>query len=234
MHTFISASETARNFEISASTCRRILKKANLKSRRPFRGPILKLRHKRARLERCRSCVDWSQEDWSRVLFSDECRFSLDSDDGRARVWRTNGSRLHPKNIMQHDRWRSKSVMVWGGISSNFRTRLVIVQGNLNSEGYVSKILRDVVLPFKAAYPSVMAFQHDNARCHSSRFTKDFLRTHNIVTLPWPALSPDLNPIEHQWDAMKRRIRVLNPQNIDELVDCICYVQYISLTEVNR
>ena len=112
MHTFTSASETARNFEISASTCRRILKQANLKRRRPFRGPILKVRHKRARLEWCRSCVDWSQEDWSRVLFSDECRFSLDSDDGRARVWRTNGSRLHPKNIMQHDRWRSKIVMV--------------------------------------------------------------------------------------------------------------------------
>ena len=60
--------------------------------------------------------------------------------------------------------------VLWRGIWVNFRARLVIVHGNLNSEGYVRKIMRDDVLPFKVAYPSVMAFQLDNARGHNSRF----------------------------------------------------------------
>ncbi|GFU99716.1 uncharacterized protein TNCV_2020581 [Trichonephila clavipes] len=39
------------------------------------------------------------------------------------------------------------------------------------------------------------SFQQDNARPHTARVAEDFLR--NFQTLPWPACSPDLSPVEH-------------------------------------
>ena len=38
-----------------------------------------------------------------------------------------------------------------------------------------------------------------------------FLQQHNIRVLPWPALSPDLNPIEHLWDEVQRRLHNVRP-----------------------
>jgi hypothetical protein len=45
------------------------------------------------------------------------------------------------------------------------------------------------------------------------------LQQEAIQTIPWPAISPDMNPIEHVWDFIGRKINQCNPkcQNIDEL-----------------
>ncbi|GFW84105.1 transposable element Tcb1 transposase [Trichonephila clavipes] len=47
-------------------------------------------------------------------------------------------------------------------------------------------------------------FQQDNARAHTARVSQDYLRT--VTTLPWPARSSDLSPIEHTWDHLGRRV----------------------------
>lgn len=43
------------------------------------------------------------------------------------------------------------------------------------------------------------------------------------MQLPWPACSPDMNPIEHAWDALGRAIndREVIPQNLQELADAL-------------
>ena len=50
-------------------------------------------------------------------------------------------------------------------------------------------------------------FQHGNARCHVARVCQDFLNQNRTRVLPWPALSPDLSPIEHLWDELGKRVR---------------------------
>ena len=113
------------------------------------------------------------------------------------------------------------SVMVWGGVSQHRRTELVTA-GNLNAVCYREDILLPYVVTFLQAHPD-MTLQHDNATSHTARSVRDFLQDRNVSVLPWPAKSPDLNPIEHIWDLLDRRVRAraIPPRNVRELAGAL-------------
>ncbi|GFX36702.1 transposable element Tcb2 transposase [Trichonephila clavipes] len=46
----------------------------------------------------------------------------------------------------------------------------------------------------------------DNARPHRARLVENMLGAETIQRMEWPACSLDLNPIEHVWDVLGRRI----------------------------
>jgi hypothetical protein len=59
----------------------------------------------------------------------------------------------------------------------------------------------------------------DNARPHCSRAVTACLQSEAVTSVPWPAMSLDLNPIEHIWDMLGRRILAREPpvQNIRQM-----------------
>ncbi|GFW82302.1 DDE_3 domain-containing protein [Trichonephila clavipes] len=77
------------------------------------------------------------------------------------------------------------------------------MRGTLTGQRYVDDILRPHVGLFLNGLPGAI-FQQDNARPHTARVAQDFLR--HFQTLPWPASSPDLSPVEHVWDQLKRQM----------------------------
>ncbi|GFX61694.1 HTH_Tnp_Tc3_2 domain-containing protein [Trichonephila clavipes] len=112
---------------IVPQTISRHLAEANLKSKRPFRELSLTPEHRQRRLQWCQARSMWNVTYWQRVVFSDDSRFILGTDENRVRVWR-----------------------------------------------------------------------------RPARVDQDFLR--HFQTLPCLARSPDLSPVEHVWDQLKRQL----------------------------
>ncbi|GFW52057.1 transposable element Tcb2 transposase [Trichonephila clavipes] len=162
---------------IVTQTISRHLAEANLKSKRPFRALPLTPEHRQLRLQWCQARSMWNVTDWQKVLFSDESRFVLGTDDNRVRVWR------RP--------------------AYDSRSTLIVLRGNLTSQRYVDDILRPYVGPFLNGFPGAI-FQQDNARPQTARVAQNFLR--HFQTLPWPARTPDLSPVEHVWNQLKRQM----------------------------
>ncbi|GFU73251.1 transposable element Tcb2 transposase [Trichonephila clavipes] len=153
------------------------------------------------------------------VLY-DESRFSLSSDSHRILIWRERGSRNHPSNIIERDRYGGRGVLVWGGIMLGSRTDLHIFDaGSVNGTRYCNEILLPYVRLFRGAMGLQFLFMDDNAPSHRTVTAEQLLESGDIERMDWPARSPDLNPMEHVYEFLRRRLadRTLPPVTIREL-----------------
>ncbi|GFX74434.1 transposable element Tcb1 transposase [Trichonephila clavipes] len=155
---------TVRNFweqwtrEVTRSTIRadvgvatipqiisRHLAEANLKCKRPFLALPLAPEHRQLNLQWCQDRSMWNVTDWQKVVFNEESRFVLGTDDNRVRVWR------YP--------------------AYDSRSTLIVMRGTLTGQRYVDDILRPHVGFFLNGLTGAI-FQLDNARPHTARVLK--------------------------------------------------------------
>ncbi|UYV63544.1 SEC14L2 [Cordylochernes scorpioides] len=113
--------------QVSQMTFNRQLRERNLRARRPLRCLPLTPVHRKVRLQWCRERSTWKCADWGRIVFSDESRFLLCPDDRRKRVWRRPGLRVDPGLTVEHHTGPQQGVMVWGAISFDSRTPLLVI-----------------------------------------------------------------------------------------------------------
>ncbi|GFS56869.1 transposable element Tcb1 transposase [Trichonephila clavipes] len=96
---------SATGTTVSRQTVYRRLGHIGLYARRPVRCVPLTATHCRLRLTWSREHALWTPQQWSCVMFSDESRFSLQSDSRRTFIWRAPGTRYHQENTTERHRY---------------------------------------------------------------------------------------------------------------------------------
>ncbi len=106
-------------------------------------------------------------------------------------------------------------VKVWTEVSSQYRT----VNGTVTSQYYLNNIINPVIVPLHEQHRPDFIFMDDNAPAHRVHIIRERLLEAGVLQIEWPALSPDLNPIENLWDQLSRRVEGHNPapQNLSDL-----------------
>ena len=98
---------------------------------------------------------------------------------------------------------------------------IVIIDGTVNKNVYIA-VLTENLLPFVDALnaDSVrdIKFQQDNARPHvcskTMKFLEDAVKEHGFTVMNWPAISPDINPIENLWAHLKAALHRRYPDTM--------------------
>lgn len=211
----------AMELTCSATSVRRRLYAEGLHGRKPAKKPLMAARHRKVRVEWAKSMRDYP---FKRVLFTDEKKWVVCKASNKW-VWRPVNTRYHPKYTSPTRQAGGGSVMVWGAISATRTYPLVRIPSTLTGAGYADLLTNffSTIRPKSRAtakhFPWV--FQQDNAPIHTSKVAMGVLKKHRLEVLKWPALSPDLSPIENLWSIVSQRLYKASFATADQMFSAV-------------
>ncbi|GBM43277.1 Transposable element Tcb1 transposase [Araneus ventricosus] len=167
---------SATGTPVSRQTVYRRLGHTGLYARRPVRCVPLTATHCRLRLAWSREHTLWTPQQWSCVMFSEESRFSLQSDSRRTFIWRAPGTRYHQENTIERHRYGGAGWLVWGGIILGSRTDLHVQSVTMTGHIYRDVILEQHVRLFRGTIGAEFLFMDDNARPHRANIVDECLQ----------------------------------------------------------
>ena len=162
--------------------------------------------------------VNEPQEFWKKMIFTDESKFNTFTSDGRSFVWRRKNMELRKENLKPTVKHGGGSVLVWGCMSASGVGSLHFIEGKLDQYQYIDILklhLRSSAE--KMGIRNSFVFMQDNDPKHMALNTRLWILYNTPKYLQTPPQSPDINPIEHIWDYLDKKIRMRQISNKRDL-----------------
>jgi len=169
------------------------------------------------RLAFAKNYSSWTQEDWRKVLWTDESVFRVSDTKGK-KVWRRKGSDPCDPRFTAKTLKHPPSLMVWGAFAYGGKADLhIFPKGqSVTKDVYLSLLDEKLADCFGATGAEVL--QQDGAPCHTAQLVKHWLRDSEVEVIPdWPPNSPDISPIENLWAIIKTKIREEDTSSLEKL-----------------
>jgi len=176
-----------------------------------LRKPPISEKNRQARLEWAQEHLNWSDQQWRTILWSDETWVKAGTH-RKILVTRKPGEELNTTCVIERQQ-RQSGWMFWGCFHSNIKGPYLFWEkdwGSINTESYCQRTV-PIIHGWLRLHPDLTLMQ-DHAPGHAAAATIEDLKERGIICLVWPAFSPDLNPIEELWNRMKDWIGAHYPE----------------------
>lgn len=205
---------------ISERSIQRRLNTGGLRGGWSLKKPLISEKNRKRRVAWAKEHLQWTTEQWKRVLWSDESPFVIYGT-ARQRVWRLPNERYSPtttRATVKH----SVKVMVWGCFAASGVGTLHLIEGTMDRNVYKNILIHQMKPSAKKIFQDdKFIFQHDNDPKHTAKCVKSYLEKQSFETMSWPAQSPDLNPIENLWAIIEYRLRDRRCSSAQDLYSAI-------------
>ncbi|KAH6933857.1 hypothetical protein HPB50_018612 [Hyalomma asiaticum] len=121
---------------VSNTTVKRRLYAAGLKFRTAVQKPIVSAANRQKRLDFARQHLQWTEEHWAKVVFTDESSFTTRWDQ-RQRVWRPQNCRHMPEYMQRVAASVRSTVSVWGAVTAEGLGPLVRIEGRCTADAHL-------------------------------------------------------------------------------------------------
>ena len=115
--TAVEATKTLKEnlqVELSTSRVKQILNENGLKGVIKKKKPFLSLKHQKARMEFVKKYENWTEDDWRRVIWSDETKINFFGSDGVKWGWKKGNQSYDPRILSPTVKHGGGNIMVWG------------------------------------------------------------------------------------------------------------------------